>query len=166
MILKTLSFFESFSSLKSICNYFSHLSKKNCTFFSELSGSKNKVFSKSSINEGKKYISKPPDGSPSSTAAYHRALGMRHKDGQPPEPHDCFVKRMNAAASLFGRLIGIKVGKKRSHRALSSLRGLRGAPEVPPLCRETSVSRTANVGTVGMNRHRQAFLGPGNKTKY
>ena len=36
-------------------------------------------------------------------------------------------------------------------RALSCLRGLRGAPEVPPLCRETSVSRTANVGTVGMN---------------
>ena len=30
-------------------------------------------------------------------------------------------------------------------RALSSLRGLRGAPEVPPLCREKSVSRTANV---------------------
>ena len=36
-------------------------------------------------------------------------------------------------------------------RALSSLWGLWGAPEVPPLCRETSVSRTANVGTVGMN---------------
>ena len=36
-------------------------------------------------------------------------------------------------------------------RALSSLRGFRGAPEVPPLCRETSVSRTANVGTVGIN---------------
>ena len=36
-------------------------------------------------------------------------------------------------------------------RALSSLRGLRGAPEVPSLCRETSVSRTANVGTVGKN---------------
>ena len=36
-------------------------------------------------------------------------------------------------------------------RALSSLRGLRGAPEVPPLYRETAVSRTANVGTVGMN---------------
>ena len=35
-------------------------------------------------------------------------------------------------------------------RALSSLRGLRGAPEVPPLCRETSVSLTANVGT-GVN---------------
>ena len=30
-------------------------------------------------------------------------------------------------------------------RALSSLRGLRGAPAVPPLCRETSVSRTENV---------------------
>ena len=36
-------------------------------------------------------------------------------------------------------------------RTLSSLRGLRGAPEVPPLCRETSVSRTANVVTVGKN---------------
>ena len=36
-------------------------------------------------------------------------------------------------------------------RAISSLGGLRGAPEVPQLCRETSVSRTANVGTVGMN---------------
>ena len=36
-------------------------------------------------------------------------------------------------------------------RTLSSLRGLRGAPEFPPLCRETSVCRTANVGTVGMN---------------
>ena len=30
-------------------------------------------------------------------------------------------------------------------RALSCLRGLRGAPEVPPLCRVTSVSRTAKV---------------------
>ena len=36
-------------------------------------------------------------------------------------------------------------------RALLSLRGLRGAPEDPPLCRETSVSRIANVGTVGKN---------------
>ena len=36
-------------------------------------------------------------------------------------------------------------------RALSSLRVLSGAPEVPPLYRETSVSRTANVGTVGKN---------------
>jgi len=36
-------------------------------------------------------------------------------------------------------------------KALSSLRSLRGAPEVPPLYRETSVSRTVNVGTVGKN---------------
>jgi len=36
-------------------------------------------------------------------------------------------------------------------RALLSLRGLSGAPEVPQLCRETLFSRTANVGTVGMN---------------
>ena len=36
-------------------------------------------------------------------------------------------------------------------RALSSLRGLRGALEAPPLCRETSVYRTVNIGTVGMN---------------
>ena len=36
-------------------------------------------------------------------------------------------------------------------RALSSLRGCRGTPEVPPLFRETLVSRTANVGTVGKN---------------
>ena len=40
-------------------------------------------------------------------------------------------------------------------RALPSLRGLMGAPEVPPLCRETSVSRTANVGTVGKNGLRE-----------
>ena len=43
-------------------------------------------------------------------------------------------------------------------KALSSLRGLRGAPEVPPLCRETSVSRTANVGTVGKNGLMREFL--------
>ena len=41
--------------------------------------------------------------------------------------------------------------EKITPKALSSLRGLRGAPEVPPLCRERSVCRTANVGTVGMN---------------
>ena len=46
-------------------------------------------------------------------------------------------------------------------RALSSLRGLRGAPEVSPLCRETSVSRTANVGTVGKNGLRKDGI-PGN----
>ena len=44
-------------------------------------------------------------------------------------------------------------------RALSSLRGLRGAPEVPPLYRETSVSRTANVGTVGKNGLTYLILG-------
>ena len=43
-------------------------------------------------------------------------------------------------------------------RALSSLKGLSGAPEGPPLCRETSVSRTANVGTVGMNGLNQLFF--------
>ena len=42
-------------------------------------------------------------------------------------------------------------------RALSSLRGLRGAPEVPTLCRETSVSRTANIGTVDKNKLRLAI---------
>ena len=41
-------------------------------------------------------------------------------------------------------------------RTLSPLRGIRGASEAPPLCRETSVSRTANVGTVGMNGLRTA----------
>ena len=43
-------------------------------------------------------------------------------------------------------------------RTLSSLRGLRGAPEVPPLFRETSVSRTANVGTVGKNGLKRIVL--------
>ena len=42
-------------------------------------------------------------------------------------------------------------------RTLSSLRGLRGAPEVPPLCREASVSQTANVGTVGKNGLRRSW---------
>ena len=42
-------------------------------------------------------------------------------------------------------------------RALSSLRGLRGALKVPPLCREMSVSRTANVGTVGKNRLKNLY---------
>ena len=43
-------------------------------------------------------------------------------------------------------------------RALSSLSGLRGAPEVPPLCRETSVSRTANVETMGKNGLKLSLL--------
>ena len=34
-------------------------------------------------------------------------------------------------------------------RALSSLRGLRGTPEVPPLCRETSVSRDSKCWNGG-----------------
>ena len=42
--------------------------------------------------------------------------------------------------------------------ALSSLRGLRGAPEGPPLCRESSVSRTANVGMVGKNGSKHDVL--------
>ena len=38
-------------------------------------------------------------------------------------------------------------------RALSSLRGLRGAPEVPPLCRETqSLGQQMLNATVGINR--------------
>ena len=36
--------------------------------------------------------------------------------------------------------------------------GIMGAPEVPPLYQETSVSRTANVGTVGMNGQQQSVL--------
>ena len=51
-------------------------------------------------------------------------------------------------------------------RALSSLRGLRGAPEVPSLCRETSVSRTANVGTVGMNGLMDIFSLQKHQQKY
>ena len=47
-------------------------------------------------------------------------------------------------ATLIGRVLA-------ALRALLSLRGLRGAPEVPSLCRETSVSRTVNAGTVGKN---------------
>ena len=43
-------------------------------------------------------------------------------------------------------------GAKRSLRALSSLRGLRGAPAVPPLCRETqSLGQQMLNATVGIN---------------
>ena len=41
----------------------------------------------------------------------------------------------------------------------SALRALSGAPEVPPLCRETSVSRTANVVTVGKSWLRKRNCG-------
>ena len=40
-------------------------------------------------------------------------------------------------------------GTSTGEGALASRGGFRGAPEVPPACRETSVSRTANVETVG-----------------
>ena len=41
-------------------------------------------------------------------------------------------------------------------RALSSLRGLRGAPEVPPLCRETqSFGQQMLNATVGINGLRE-----------
>ena len=33
------------------------------------------------------------------------------------------------------------------HLLVMEMEGFKGAPEVPPLCRETSVSRTANFGT-------------------
>ena len=36
-------------------------------------------------------------------------------------------------------------------RTLSSLGGLRGAPEAPPIMPRDAVSRTAHVGTVGKN---------------
>ena len=62
-------------------------------------------------------------------------------------PRDC-VSRHNGGTS--GAPLK-PLRDDRALRALSTLRGLRGAPEVPQLCRETSVSRTANVGTVGMN---------------
>ena len=55
-------------------------------------------------------------------------------------PRDC-VSRHNGGTS------GAPLKDDSVLRTLSSLRGLRGTPEVPPLCRETSVSRTANVGT-------------------
>ena len=54
------------------------------------------------------------------------------------------VSRHNGGASL-----NLPLRDDSALRALSSLRGSRGAHEVPPLSRETSVSRTANVGTVG-----------------
>ena len=62
-------------------------------------------------------------------------------------PRDC-VSRHNGGTS-GAPLKPLRVDS--TLRALSTLRGLRGVPEGPPLCRETSVSRTANVGTVGMN---------------
>ena len=62
-------------------------------------------------------------------------------------PRDC-VSRHNGDTS-GAPLKPLRVDS--ALRALSSLRGLRGAPKVPPLCWETSVSRAANVGTVSKN---------------
>ena len=46
-------------------------------------------------------------------------------------------------------------------RALSSLRGLRGAPVVPPLCRETqSLGQQMLNATVGINGLTGGTLGP------
>ena len=56
-------------------------------------------------------------------------------------PRDC-VSRHNGGTS-GAPLKPLRVDS--ALRALSTLRGLRGAPAVPPLCRETSVSRTVNV---------------------
>ena len=62
-------------------------------------------------------------------------------------PRDCVSRHNRGTAG--GPLKPIRDDS--ALRALSTLRGLRGAPTVPPLCRETSVSRTAHVGTVRKN---------------
>ena len=62
-----------------------------------------------------------------------------------------FAVRETDVSRHNGETSGAPLRDDSALRALSSLSGLRGAPEVPPLCRETSVSRTANVGTVGKN---------------
>ena len=62
-------------------------------------------------------------------------------------PRDC-VPRHNGGTS-GAPLKPLRVNS--TLRAQSTLRGLRRAPKVPPLCRETSFFRTANVGTVCMS---------------
>ena len=60
-------------------------------------------------------------------------------------PRDC-VSRHNGGTS------GAPLKPLRVDSALKALsRGLRGAPAVPPLLPRDAVSRTANVGTVGIN---------------
>ena len=54
------------------------------------------------------------------------------------------LQAIRSPASLRGEGGVLRLGERKLG-ALSSLRGLRGAPKVPPLCRETSVSLTANV---------------------
>ena len=63
-------------------------------------------------------------------------------------PRDC-VSRHNGGTS------GAPIKPLRDDsalRTLSSLKGLKGAPEMAPLCRETSVSRTANE-TIVLSEH-------------
>ena len=65
-------------------------------------------------------------------------------------PRDC-VSRHNGGASI----VDINIIVDSALRALSTLRGLRGAPEVPPLCRETQSLRqqmlNVPVGINGLN---------------
>ena len=62
-------------------------------------------------------------------------------------PRDC-VSRHNGGTS-GAPLKPLRVDS--ALRALSTLRGLRGAPEVPPLCRETQ--------SLGQQMHRSALMG-------
>ena len=68
---------------------------------------------------------------------------------------ESWTPRQTATPSWASSLPSTASGRTSSPRrcvacvVLSSLRGLRGAPVVPPLCRETSVSRTANVERTG-----------------
>ena len=53
---------------------------------------------------------------------------------------------------LFCKDCGVVIINKQDLRALSTLRGLRGAPEVPPLCRETqSLGQQMLNASVGIN---------------
>ena len=58
-------------------------------------------------------------------------------------PRDCVSRHTGGTSGAPLKPLRVDSALK----ALSTLRGSRGAPEAPPLCRQTSVSRTANVGT-------------------
>ena len=61
-----------------------------------------------------------------------------------------FRKRLQLL--LVTKDFGFQSGKTTPIRALSTLRGLRGAPEVPPLCRETqSLGQQMLNAPVGIN---------------
>ena len=67
-------------------------------------------------------------------------------------PRDCVSRTANAPLK--------PLGVDSALRALSTLRGLRGAPEVPPLCRETqSLGKQMLNATVGINGLK-GFKGP------